>query len=273
MQEGDAIFIRVCYPLDFEDKVKSKGKYDLKELYEKGIMLSVNEITKNNEPSDDILQAIRLDLGCHPMTPYKTMIFDLDEFKNKFDLWTEFVKDNGKFGNNCGERFIWLLRHCYAASLLFSNRLNKRLDSEETQEMPRWNINRHVREFEVGNEKIYLHSMFITYQKHLIEEPIFTDIEKGDFKILWDMLNGKSKKVQKSVRDPISNSLRHEVFKRDNYTCKECGRTNKESIIHCDHIIPVTQGGTDELSNLQTLCEECNLQKKNRAWESKGVKA
>ncbi len=69
-----------------------------------------------------------------------------------------------------------------------------------------------------------------------------------------------------SRRKPITKSIRHEVFVRDNYTCIECGATNKQTRLHVDHILPVAQGGTDEMSNLQTLCEACNLAKSNRAW-------
>jgi 5-methylcytosine-specific restriction enzyme A len=68
-------------------------------------------------------------------------------------------------------------------------------------------------------------------------------------------------------RNPIDSKLRHEVFKRDDYKCKECGATNKEKILHVDHILPVAQGGTDELSNLQTLCSDCNLSKSNKKWD------
>ncbi|MBZ2166988.1 HNH endonuclease [Methanobacterium spitsbergense] len=68
-------------------------------------------------------------------------------------------------------------------------------------------------------------------------------------------------------RDPIPPAIRHEVFKRDNYRCLECGKTNKETTLHLDHIRPVTQGGSDELDNLQTLCETCNIAKSNRAWK------
>ena len=60
----------------------------------------------------------------------------------------------------------------------------------------------------------------------------------------------------------IPRGLRHEVFKRDNYTCVECGaRRDDGATLHVDHKIPVSKGGTDELSNLQTLCSDCNLNK------------
>lgn len=75
------------------------------------------------------------------------------------------------------------------------------------------------------------------------------------------------KQNKKSKRNAFTRSIRHEVFKRDNYRCKECGATNKETTLHIDHIVPVSKGGTDELDNLQTLCESCNLAKSNRNWK------
>lgn len=65
-------------------------------------------------------------------------------------------------------------------------------------------------------------------------------------------------------RKPLDSRLRHEVFKRDNYICKECGAGKDKVILHVDHIIPLAKGGTDELSNLQTLCELCNLAKSDK---------
>jgi len=73
--------------------------------------------------------------------------------------------------------------------------------------------------------------------------------------------NGRKKK-----RNPLDSRLRHECFKRDGYKCLECGATNKEKTLHADHIVPVSQGGTDELENLQTLCDNCNLAKYNKCW-------
>lgn len=73
--------------------------------------------------------------------------------------------------------------------------------------------------------------------------------------------------VKKKKRDILASKLKHECFKRDNYKCRECGKTNIDTILHCDHIKPVSQGGTDELSNLQTLCQNCNISKSDKCWK------
>ena len=67
-------------------------------------------------------------------------------------------------------------------------------------------------------------------------------------------------------REHIPARLRHEVFKRDKYRCRECGATNKETTLEIDHIVPVAKGGTNDLSNLQTLCKACNRAKHTRTW-------
>ena len=77
------------------------------------------------------------------------------------------------------------------------------------------------------------------------------------------------KKNKNNKRNPLDTRLRHEVFKRDGYKCLECGATNKDKTLHADHIIPVSQGGSDELNNLQTLCDDCNLAKSNKKWKTK----
>ena len=49
--------------------------------------------------------------------------------------------------------------------------------------------------------------------------------------------------------------LRDQVLLRDHYTCQHCGRVALPSGLACDHIIPVAKDGTDDMSNLQTLCD------------------
>ena len=88
-------------------------------------------------------------------------------------------------------------------------------------------------------------------------------------------LDGKIKPLSQghstNKRNPIPPAFKHEVFLRDGFRCLECGATNKNSRLEIDHIVPVAQGGTDELSNLQTLCDDCNRAKSNRAWQA-GIK-
>lgn len=59
-------------------------------------------------------------------------------------------------------------------------------------------------------------------------------------------------------RSPISKLLRFEVFKRDAFTCRYCGRTSPEVILELDHIDPVKNGGGNSMLNLITSCRDCN---------------
>jgi HNH endonuclease len=60
-------------------------------------------------------------------------------------------------------------------------------------------------------------------------------------------------------REPITVSLRFEIFKRDHYRCQMCGAYASESVtLEVDHKIAVAKGGTNDRSNLWTLCWECN---------------
>jgi len=61
-----------------------------------------------------------------------------------------------------------------------------------------------------------------------------------------------------SKRKPLSKKVRFEVFKRDNFTCQYCGRSSPEVILEVDHIKPIKEGGTNNISNLITSCRDCN---------------
>lgn len=55
--------------------------------------------------------------------------------------------------------------------------------------------------------------------------------------------------------------IREFIFKRDGYKCLKCGSLTKLSI---DHIMPISLGGDNTISNLQTLCTSCNSTKKDK---------
>ncbi|MFC4540480.1 HNH endonuclease [Halosolutus amylolyticus] len=55
--------------------------------------------------------------------------------------------------------------------------------------------------------------------------------------------------------------LRRQAYKRDEYRCRNCGagggpHGNVE--LHAHHIVPLSCGGTNALSNLSTLCSTCH---------------
>jgi len=59
----------------------------------------------------------------------------------------------------------------------------------------------------------------------------------------------------------LSKKLRFEVFKRDEFKCQYCGATPPSAILQVDHINPVASGGTNDMDNLVTSCQPCNLGK------------
>jgi len=65
-------------------------------------------------------------------------------------------------------------------------------------------------------------------------------------------------------RVSISPRVRFEVFKRDSFTCQYCGRKFPDVILQVDHIIPVAEGGDNDMLNLTTACQECNAGKSDR---------
>lgn len=62
----------------------------------------------------------------------------------------------------------------------------------------------------------------------------------------------------------IPASVRVSVLHRDGYKCLFCGRSAKQVQLEVDHIVPFSKGGSNDLSNLQTLCVDCNRGKGSR---------
>lgn len=59
--------------------------------------------------------------------------------------------------------------------------------------------------------------------------------------------------------------LRTFVKRRDKMTCYHCGGIDENG--HCDHLLPLSKGGTDAISNLVWSCERCNLKKGSKVLE------
>ena len=67
----------------------------------------------------------------------------------------------------------------------------------------------------------------------------------------------------KSGRNRISPKLRTEIYKRDNGTCQYCGIKYTTNQLSIDHLIPLSLGGRDEITNYVTCCRSCNSRKSN----------
>ena len=75
--------------------------------------------------------------------------------------------------------------------------------------------------------------------------------------------------------DPLKRSTRRltkpkrmEICKRDKWKCQECGVRVRDDVddrhprkANVDHVIPVSLGGTNDPTNLQCLCRNCNAKK------------
>lgn len=60
------------------------------------------------------------------------------------------------------------------------------------------------------------------------------------------------------LRRNVRKLVRESVLRRDGYRCLCCESTDKLCI---DHIMPFSLGGSDEVENLQVLCQRCNATK------------
>jgi len=65
-------------------------------------------------------------------------------------------------------------------------------------------------------------------------------------------------------RKQLSVRTRFEVFKRDDFTCRYCGRKSPDVVLEIDHIIPVADNGSNDEMNLVTSCFECNSGKSDK---------
>lgn len=87
--------------------------------------------------------------------------------------------------------------------------------------------------------------------------------------------------LKPALERTISPRLRSEILERNGFTCRECGsganevdptNPSRRIRLHIDHEIPISQGGTDDPSNLRVLCSACNEGKSNLIPASESAK-
>ena len=81
------------------------------------------------------------------------------------------------------------------------------------------------------------------------------------------------KKTQKKIengtfRHGVCSELREQIKLRDGFTCRLCIRKMDTNVLEVHHIIPVSSGGDDELSNLVLLCHDCHTALHKDDWQN-----
>jgi hypothetical protein len=76
--------------------------------------------------------------------------------------------------------------------------------------------------------------------------------------VYWDRFRHESNRPASNIWKVI----REFIFARDNYTCQYCGERGKR--LECDHVVPVSKGGSHDNSNLVTACFKCNRSKRDK---------
>ena len=61
------------------------------------------------------------------------------------------------------------------------------------------------------------------------------------------------------------------IYARDGYTCQYCGDRLSVTELTYDHVVPRSQGGTTDWTNIVTCCHECNRTKGGRTPRQAGM--
>ena len=109
-------------------------------------------------------------------------------------------------------------------------------------------INSHLKEIKFVKSVLPITKIILetaTFDPHLMKNPMLYN-EKYRH---WG--------YQKGINYGFANTKAY-VLNRDNYTCQYCKGKNKDSKLEVHHIIFRSNGGSDEESNLITLCKTCH---------------
>ena len=63
---------------------------------------------------------------------------------------------------------------------------------------------------------------------------------------------------------PLSNRT---LFRRDDHFCMYCGDKSNDKLLTRDHVVPVSQGGSNKWNNVVASCQRCNNHKGGRTPE------
>lgn len=109
--------------------------------------------------------------------------------------------------------------------------------------------------------------------KLILQGKYANDLDRKRAQEVLDALGQKRRKYKEQALRRMLVTERRRIFQkrqpqlmlalieRDGCQCKQCGSQDDLTV---DHIIPLSKGGSDDLDNLQLLCQSCNSQKRDR---------
>ena len=88
----------------------------------------------------------------------------------------------------------------------------------------------------------------------------------------WKPPHARAKTMKQTAhyRTADWSARRLRILVRDAYTCRVCGSVVHGRDAHVDHIVPLEGGGTDDDTNLQTLCVSDHGEKTRREQRKRG---
>lgn len=121
---------------------------------------------------------------------------------------------------------------------------------------PVWKINPYILDFKAGFQDALA---FHKANNPDGIEPLVLTVALSIIEMREDYDRHKSTKQAK--RSELASKYDHffkAIVERDELGCKRCKRKKKLSI---DHIFPLALGGSNDIRNLQLLCQRCNSRK------------
>lgn len=77
----------------------------------------------------------------------------------------------------------------------------------------------------------------------------------------WDLERARGWRHQRGY-DRAHYVMRARIMREEAY-CRACG-ANGQATDHADHIVPLSQGGSEVRENYQRLCASCNARKRQQ---------
>lgn len=155
---------------------------------------------------------------------------------------------------------------------IYKREFRRMRNNPDVVESVAWAVCRHRQSLDGFTREIFHKRYFIDIPQGILEEN-----HRQTLQFLRAQLHQHTKELrQKNTQEkcvtsatsgvrqsisPLLPSLRFTILKRDNYRCRLCGSAARDGDhvrLEVDHITPRVNGGSNDPTNLWTLCKSCN---------------